>query len=172
MQLNLFLLTLVIIKFIIVTDNETRGQNMIFKLIKDKTCREIEVSIRCAKINEQVRQLAESIKRLDFRIKCRDENGYSLLSLNEIYYFESVDDKTFVYMKNKVYECSYKLYELEKYCDSTGLVRISRNTIVNIYKIHSVKSSLNGRFSAKLINDETLIINRHYVSDFKKKFGI
>lgn len=145
---------------------------MIFNLVKDKSCHEIEVTMKCTEINEQVCQLAEIIKSLDFSFKCKDENGYSQLSLNDIYYFESVDEKTFVYVKDKVYECGYKLYQIEKYCDSTGLVRISKNTIVNIYKIRSVKASLNGRFSATLVNEEKLIINRHYVSGFKKKFGI
>lgn len=145
---------------------------MIFKLVKDESCQEAEVTLKCAVIDEHIRQLAENIKNLDFTIKCKDENGYINLNLNDIYYFESVDDKTFVYLKDKIYECSYKLYEIEQYCAVTGLVRISRSMIVNIYKIRSVKSSLNGRFSAKLINDEVLIINRHYVSDFKKKFGI
>lgn len=145
---------------------------MIFKLVKDESCQEAEVTLKCSVIDEHIRQLAENIKNLDFTIKCKDENGYINLNLNDIYYFESVDDKTFVYLKDKIYECSYKLYEIEQYCVVTGLVRISRSMIVNIYKIRSVKSSLNGRFSAKLINDEVLIINRHYVSDFKKKFGI
>lgn len=145
---------------------------MIFKLVKDESCQEVEVTLKCAVIDEHIRQLAENIKNLDFTINCKDENEYINLNLNDIYYFESVDDKTFVYLKDKIYECSYKLYEIERYCAVTGLVRISRSTIVNIYKIRSVKASLNGRFSAKLINDEILIINRHYVSDFKKKFGI
>lgn len=145
---------------------------MIFKLVKDESCQEAEITLKCAVIDEHIRQLAENIKNLDFTIKCKDKNGYINLNLNDIYYFESVDDKTFVYLKDKIYECSYKLYEIEQYCAVTGLVRISRSTVVNIYKIRSVKSSFNGRFSAKLINDEVLIINRHYVSDFKKKFGI
>ena len=145
---------------------------MILKFTEDKLCKEIEVTIKCAQIDDNVLQLAESIKRLDVSFKCKDENGYIQLSLNEIYYFESVDEKTFVYVKDKVYECDYKLYELEYYCNSTGLLRISKNTILNIYKIRSVKAALNGRFSARLINDEAIMINRHYVSAFKKKFGI
>ena len=56
---------------------------MILKFTEDKSCKEIEVTIKCAQIDDNVRQLAESIKRLDVSFKCKDENGYIQLSLNE-----------------------------------------------------------------------------------------
>lgn len=49
---------------------------MIFKLVKDESCQEAEVTLKCAVIDEHIRQLAENIKNLDFTIKCKNENGY------------------------------------------------------------------------------------------------
>ncbi len=99
------------------------------------------------------------------------KNGaVSRLLLTEIYYFESVDERTFVYAKSKVYECDEKLYEIEAKMGTHGFARISKSTIVNIRKIREIKPQLNGRFEALLDNGERQIVNRHYVSGLKDKF--
>lgn len=47
-------------------------------------------------------------------------------------------------------------------------MRISKSCILNIDFIEKVKPMLNGKYEVLLINGEKLIINRHYVPDFKK----
>ena len=44
--------------------------------------------------------------------------------------------------------------------------------IVNIRKIKSVKTELNGRLMATLLNGEEIIIARNYVKDLKERLGI
>ena len=44
--------------------------------------------------------------------------------------------------------------------------------ILNISKIRSVAPSVNGRFEAKLLNGESVIISRQYVPVLKKKLGM
>ena len=92
--------------------------------------------------------------------------------LSQIYYFESVDDKTFVYCKDNVFSCGLKLYEAEEMLADTSFVRISKACILNIDVLDSVKMMINGKMEAALDNGEKLIINRHYVPAFKKKFGM
>lgn len=101
-----------------------------------------------------------------------DESQTYRIYLKDIYYIESVDDKTFLYTKDQFYYSKNKLYEWENQLKKTSFVRISKNTIVNIHYLKSVKSLLGGRMEITLVNQEHLIINRHYLSAFKKKFGL
>lgn len=55
----------------------------------------------------------------------------------DIYYFESIDDKTFAYCEKDVYECSLRLYELEQQFARADFVRISKSCILNIMKLSS-----------------------------------
>ena len=83
-----------------------------------------------------------------------------------------MDSKTYLYLKQSVLDTKLKLYEIEEQCRSTKLFRCSKSMIVNIAKIRSVTSSVNGRLEAKLLNGEVVIISRQYVSAFKKKIGM
>ena len=95
-----------------------------------------------------------------------------IFPLGDIFYFDSTDERTFLYLENDVYECSLKLYELEEQLEKANFVRISKSCIVNIMKLDSVRPLLNSRYEAKLENGEKLIISRHYLPGFKQKFGI
>ena len=92
--------------------------------------------------------------------------------INDIYYIEANEDKVFLYCKDKVYETNSRLYELENKLETCSFIRISKSILLNLNKLDNVKALLNGRYEAMLINNEKLIITRHYVSDFKKKFGM
>ena len=94
-----------------------------------------------------------------------------LLEHNKIYYIESIDKKTFIYTKENCYETKLRLYELEDMLN-TNFLRCAKAMIVNIRKIRSVKSDMNGRMNAKLLNDENIVIARSYVKELKKRLGI
>ena len=100
----------------------------------------------------------------------RDRSTY-FCKLTQIYYIESVDKRSFVYTKGGCYETKYRLYELEELLDSRFL-RSAKAMIVNIRKIRSVKSELNGRMRAELLNGEQIIISRGYVKELKEKLGV
>jgi len=94
-----------------------------------------------------------------------------MLGTDLIYYTESIDKRTFVYTKDKCYETKYRLYELEEIL-SANFLRVSKSLVVNIRKIRSVKSELNGRMTAELLNGEQIVISRSYVKDLKRKLGV
>ena len=94
-----------------------------------------------------------------------------MLDISSIYYIESVDKKTFIYTKNNCYEAKYRLYELEEMLNNY-FIRCAKAMIVNIKKIKSVKSEINGRMNARLLNDENIVIARSYVKELKKRLGI
>ena len=58
--------------------------------------------------------LANSIKgQKSFLLASKDGEMFKL-DTKEIFYIESVDNKTFIYCKNNIYETKQKLYELEE----------------------------------------------------------
>ena len=94
-----------------------------------------------------------------------------MLGTDLIYYTESIDKRTFVYTKDSCYETKYRLYELEEIL-SANFLRVSKSLVVNIRKVRSVRSELNGRMIAELLNGEHIVISRSYVKDLKRKLGV
>ena len=60
----------------------------------------------------------------------------------------------------------------EELLKDTSFVRISKTTIVNIDYLKFVRPLLGGKMEITFINDESLVVNRHYLKSFKNKFGL
>lgn len=133
---------------------------------------EEEIIIKCHEVNDEVINLVQQLKTKAPVIIGMKENEFFRLSIKDIFYIESVDNKTFIYVKDGVYDCKLKLYEIEELFATGKLFRCSKSMILNISKIKSVSPSINGRFNANLINGETVIISRQYVPILKKLLGL
>ena len=90
----------------------------------------------------------------------------------DVYYFEAVDHKVFIYCQEKVYESRLKLYELETEYESGDFFRTSKSSILNVAKIESLRPVLYGRYEALLHNGEKVYISRQYVPVLKRKLGL
>nr|WP_276008886.1 LytTR family DNA-binding domain-containing protein [Aequitasia blattaphilus] len=101
----------------------------------------------------------------------RGEKNYRIY-LKNIYYFEAVEKKVFVYTKEHIYEVKDKLYQIEEKYESLDFLRVSKSVIVNINKIEAIYPALSGRFEVELYNGERLWISRSYVMDIKAKLGL
>lgn len=132
---------------------------------------EEQVIFRCHELTADVLRIISVIKEQESLI-AYDNGEIYRIPPNDIYYIEAVDNKTFLYPKDKVYESKQKLYELEELLTNISFLRISKSIIVNLGKISSLRPALNGRFEAVLLNSEKIIISRQYVNDLKKRLGI
>lgn len=144
------------------------------KLIIDQSPehRDLEITIKCGMIDERLERLIAQIRMMSSAITGRKDGRSYLIRLEDAFYFESIDNKTFVYAESDVYACSQKLYELEQQLAGSLFVRISKSCILNVEKLASVRALLNGKFEAQLSNGEKLIINRHYVQALKEKIDL
>lgn len=144
------------------------------KLTIDKSPKynETEVLIKCREIDSHLQEIIDLIKKEKGIMAVSQQGDKKLLRLSSVYYIESVDEKTFVYCKDEVYSTGIKLYEAEELLKDTSFVRISKACILNIDVLDSVKVMLNGKMETTLDNGEKLVVNRHYVPGFKKKFGL
>ena len=139
---------------------------------QDGDFKETEIVIRCSAINSELQKIIDSIKICSFAITAYKDGYLQKINHEDVCYIESVDEKTFIYCESDVYESKMKLFELEEKLVNSSFVRISKSCILNIDFIEKVKPLLNGKYEVLLINGEKLIINRHYVPIFKKKFGL
>jgi len=132
---------------------------------------ETEVLIRCQEETDQIKNLVKTIEAIDEKIIAKRGERFASLPIRDVFYFESVDDKTYLYTDKEVFECSLKLYELEENYQSLGFLRVNKNTVMNTNKIKTFHSTVNGRMIAKLKNAEEIVISRTYVSALKLVLG-
>lgn len=131
-----------------------------------------EVVVKCHDINDEVLAIVQKLRQTDNIILGSKDGEVFRLTVKDIFYIESVDNKTFIYCLNNVYQSKQKLYEIEQQMQGTKLFRCSKAMIVNLGKIRSVTSVLNGRLEARLTNGESVIISRQYVASLKKRLGM
>lgn len=98
--------------------------------------------------------------------RCKGETV--VFSPNEILYVEKVDDKTFVYTKDREIQIEISLYSLELLLDNRGFFRCSKSMIVNVDKVTKLKSMPSNRIDVTLENGEHIIISRTYAADFRR----
>ena len=98
------------------------------------------------------------------------KNGHEMFSIpiQNIYYIEAVGALVFAYTKEEVYELKSRLYEMEIILEKKRFVRVSKSIILNMDKLLFLKPAVNGKFSAKLENEEDIIISRQYAPRIKQ----
>ena len=133
---------------------------------------EEEVVIRCHEVNDEVLSIVQRLKKNENIILGNSGSEVFRISVRDIFYIESVDNKTFIYGQNQVFDTKARLYELEEKLTGTKMFRCSKAMILNLAKVRSIAPSLNGRFEARLTNGESVIISRQYVPDLKKRLGM
>lgn len=134
--------------------------------------KETEIVIKCSVLDDNLKRLIEIIKNSDERIIGIINGTSNLISPTDIYYFESVDKKTFIYTETQVLETPLRLYEIEEKLSKYDFFRASKSTIINISKIKRLSPKFNGRLDALLENGEKLIVSRQYVQVVKEILGM
>lgn len=132
---------------------------------------EIEISIKCKTIDENLEKLVSGLRLFNSTISGKKDEKVYIIKLEDVLYFDTVDEKVFIYTEDGVYETVLRLYEIEDRFAETSILRVSRSAVLNINKIDYVSPMLNGRIVAVLLNGEKIVISRQYVPVFKRKLG-
>ena len=120
------------------------------------------IEIGCHKQDGNIDEIISFIKSRQGSVQgVKDERQYQI-PVVDIFYIESVDERTFIYLEK---EC----YEFEELLVSRRFARISKAVVINLMKIVSISPALNGRFRCKLTNGEEVIISRKYVPEIKER---
>lgn len=123
---------------------------------------ETRVVIECARTNADILRLKAHIERFDSRLAATNGEERVFVDTTDILYFETVDERTFLYTENAVLDVKLRLYEIEEKLSSGGFLRISKSVVVNLNRVKSLRPQLNRTILATLDNGERLIISRSY----------
>lgn len=125
--------------------------------------------IECTDVTTEIEDIKSYIlsKGTQLTVFGFEERAYSL-KLDDICYFEAVDEHVFAYTADKTYSVKKRLYELENLYSAYRFVRCSKSVLINVFLVESISPALNGRFFAHMQNGEKVIISRQYVPQLKK----
>ena len=132
---------------------------------------EEQIIIKCRSMTPELLRIIARLKAQDSLVAYNKSDIYRIRP-TDIYYIETVENKVFFYLKEKVYESRQKLYELEEALSCCDFLRVSKSVIANLSKIKSLSPAFSGRFEALMDNGERVIISRQYVPDLKKRLGL
>ena len=93
------------------------------------------------------------------------------IALADIFYIETVDRKTFAYTKDMCVEIKEALRDIIEEFSKIGFVRISKSSVVNLYKIKKLQGDINMRVIIYMKNDERLVMNRSYRAEFYERLN-
>lgn len=99
-----------------------------------------------------------------------DGNKNLSIAISDVLYFEANTPYINIHLAEKTYLLTETLKTLATKVDENEFVRIHKSTIVNLNKVQSYVSRLNGDYDLILINETKLRISRNYATDFKSKF--
>lgn len=88
----------------------------------------------------------------------------------DILYFEANTPYININLQGKTYLKHETLKTISKILDGLSFVRIHKSTIVNLDKVVSYSSRLNGDYDLILVNETKLRVSRNYAANFKLKF--
>ena len=126
------------------------------------------LEIRCHTRSDEGREIVAFVKSRQGQLTGTADDRLYGVAVSDIYYIESVDNKSFFYTKNKVYESKQKLYELEELLGEKHFLRVSKSVLLNLMKVSAIKPALNSKFTAVLFSGEQVVISRKYVPALKK----
>ena len=138
----------------------------------DEKYPDTEVVIRANKLDSDVERLVAMMRMVNMQIGVRKNDETYLLDVEKILYIEAVERKTFVYTSDETYESDLKLYEIEQELLERDFFRISKQSIVNIRMIKSLKADINRKIRITLRNDEQIVVSRMYSDELRRKLGL
>ena len=127
------------------------------------------ITIQCSEENEEIKAIVDYLESIKVTLIGKKDGERFVLNLQDVYYFESVENRTFAYVKKDVYEVNYRIYELVEMYKNSSFIQVAKSTIVNINYIKKISTLVNGRILAVLDNGEKMIITRVFANEFKRK---
>ncbi|MCH5263451.1 MAG: LytTR family transcriptional regulator DNA-binding domain-containing protein [Lachnospiraceae bacterium] len=132
---------------------------------RDPLLHEDRVDVSYREESEQIEIIRNFFSSLQ-SIMGKKDDEVRVLHPGSIYYLEMVDRKLFAYQMKDVYQLDYSMKHFLDCFGANGFVQISKNMIVNLYRVRQVKTDLNMRLKLVMDNDEMLILNRTYKKTF------
>jgi len=132
-----------------------------------------EVVIKCERATDEIRRMKSYLlEGFGQKLSAVRDGVIRLIDKRDVFYFESVDRRTFLYTEDDVYEVNLKLYEVENLLGTLGFFRNSKSQVVNIAKIESLRPSFDGRLELVMKNGEEVNVSRQYAKMLKERLRL
>ena len=109
---------------------------------------------------------------LNMQVAVKRDGETHLLDTEKILYIEAVERSTFVYTEDATYESDLRLYEMEQKLLEQGFFRASKQSILNLKKVKSLKADINRKIRVTLVNGEQILVSRMYADELRRRLGI
>lgn len=138
----------------------------------DSKYTDIGVDIHVPSLTPEVEKIISLMRMMDMQIAVKKGDETVLLDVADILYIEAVERNTFIYTEKETYESALKLYEFEQQLSEKDFIRISKQSILNLRKVKSLRSDINRKIRVTLQNDEQIIVSRMYSDELRKRLGV
>ena len=127
-----------------------------------------EVIVRYRQMNATVQAICELVQEDPQKLLVETDLGSQYVLVDDLFYFESIDGKTFAYTEDSVYQVHHSLKDLVQAYQDRGFFRAAKSLVLNLYRIAQFKSQSFGRIEATLDNGEKVIISRKYAAKLRQ----
>lgn len=145
---------------------------MKINITTDDQCTETEVTIKCNRLNDDIEKLLTAIRMLDMKLTGYKNGKQYILEASDIIYIESIDKHTFLYTQNDIYECSFRLYEMEAKLYDKDFLRAGKNCIFNINHVLSIEPDIDRRLILTMDKGVKIVVSRQYSATVKQKLEV
>lgn len=138
----------------------------------DEKYQDTVVKITSPRLTPEVEKMVSLLRMMDSQIPVKKADETYILDTEKILYIEAVERNTFVYTEEEVYESNLKLYEFEARLSERDFIRISKQGLLNLKKVKSLKADINRRIRVTLVNDEQIVVSRMYSDELRSRLGV
>lgn len=117
-----------------------------------------------------VKLSAEKIQHPEYMVINNGKDN-TIVKISEIIQIVAATPYVTIQLENQKYLHTATLKSINKILDQNTFIRVHKSAIVNLKKVVSYKSRLNGDYDLQLTNGEEIRLSRTYAPDFKKCFG-
>ena len=126
---------------------------------------EDEVIIRCSHLDDEIVSLQNYISKQSSGKRClalSDGGTDYYIPIEEIYFFETEGREIRAHTADRIFACTYKLYELEELLPGC-FMRISKSSIVNMEYIYSITRNLTASSVVEFTgSNKRVLVSRAY----------
>ena len=135
---------------------------------------ECHVEIRCRQADREVEGILQALILTETTVACQPEAGEEtrFIPISQVLYFESVDDRTYLYTADSVYSCDLRLYQIAEKLDQVGFARISKSAVANLHHMYAIRREKKRTLTAEMSNGEYVQVSRTYLQEIQRKLGV
>lgn len=136
--------------------------------IKTITGGEESITIRYKAPNPTISRIIGILQGDGNKLWGRAQDKEICISLDEVLYLETVDDKVFAYTADTVLRIEGTLNSFMTDAADDTFFRCSKSMVINLNRVVSLKSLSSNRIDATMEGGEHIIISRRYASEFRR----